>query len=357
MISASFGRTCDGSEARIFSLRNASGFRAEITDFGAALVRLMAPDRHGRLGDVVLGFDRVSDYAGHPFFLGATVGRYANRIAGGRFALDGVTHQLSLNNGAADARCHLHGGPGGFQHRLWVAETREDPRGVSLRLTCRSPDGEEGYPGSLDTTVAYTVPADRNELRLDYEARTDRATPVNLTHHSYFNLGGETARDVLDHRLQIAAGRFTPINAALIPRGPHLPVAETPFDFRAPRSIGEGIAADDEQLRLAGGYDHNYALDAGGGGLALAATVLEPDSGRVMEVLTTEPGLQLYSGNFLDGSWPGKGGRIHAKHAGFCLETQHFPDSPNQPTFPSTILRPGQVFRSTTIYRFGTAAV
>lgn len=355
MIPIPFGCAPDGTPARLFSLANAFGFRADIADYGATLVRLFTPDRHGGFGDVVLGFDRADDYAAHPFFLGGTIGRYGNRIAGGRFTLDGITHQLSLNNGPADARCHLHGGPGGFQHRLWVAEAREDPRGVSLRLTYRSPDGEEGYPGNLDTTVAYTVPADRNELRIDYEARTDRATPVNLTHHSYFNLGGETARDVLDHRLQIEGGHFTPVDAALIPRGDHAPVAGSPLDFRTPRPIGERLADPDEQLRLAGGYDHNYVLDAAGGALAPAATVLEPDSGRVMEVLTTEPGLQFYSGNFLDGSWPGKGGRIHAKHAGFCLETQHFPDSPNQPAFPPTILRPGQVFRSTTIYRFGTA--
>jgi aldose 1-epimerase len=282
------------------------------------------------------------------------------------------------------------------------------PRRVSspalgFRLTLRSPDGEEGYPGNLDVTVTYSVPADRNELRIDYEATTDRATPFNPTNHAYWNLRGEAGGDVLGHVLQIEASAYTPINAALIPRGHHAPVgsspdvapadpcrgiAGTPFDFRTPHALGARLAADHEQLHLAGGYDHNYVLGAGTAqsraespesrvitsGAAIdsasgsrlstldsrlhgpAATVLEPESGRVMEVLTTEPGLQLYSGNFLDGSWPGKGGRIHGKHAGFCLETQHFPDSPNQPAFPSTILRPGQVFRSTTIYRFATVA-
>jgi aldose 1-epimerase len=357
MISIPFGCAPDGTPARLFSLGNASGFRAEISDFGATLVRLFAPDRHGRFGDVVLGFDRADDYARHPFFLGGTIGRYGNRIAGGRFTLDGTVHQLSLNNGPAEARCHLHGGLLGFHHRPWATELREDADGSMVRLTLRSPDGEEGYPGNLDVTVACSVPAGRNELRIDYEATTDRATPFNPTNHAYWNLRGEMPGDVLDHVLKIEASDFTPVDAALIPRGRHTPVTGTPFDFRLPHTMGERLAAPDEQLCLAGGYDHNYVLDAGGGALASAATVLEPDSGRVMEVLTTEPGLQLYSGNFLDGSWPGKGGRIHGKHAGLCLETQHFPDSPNQPAFPSAILRPGQVFRSTTIYRWGIATV
>lgn len=354
---APFGLTRDGAVARIFSLGSETGFRADITDYGATLVRLFAPDRRGRTGDVVLGFNRADDYAGHPFFLGGTIGRYGNRIAGGRFPLDGTVHQLSLNNGPANARCQLHGGLVGFHHRPWIAELREDDRGSVLRLTFRSLEGEEGYPGNLDVTVTYSVLTGRNELRLDTEAITDRATPFNPTNHAYWNLRGDAAGDVLGHVLKIEASAYTPVDAALIPRGRHAPVAGTPFDFRSPRAIGERLTSPDEQLEIAGGYDHNYVLDAGGGALALAATVLEPDSGRVMEVLTTEPGLQLYSGNFLDGSWPGKGGRIHAKHAGFCLETQHFPDSPNQPAFPSTILRPGQVFRSTTIYRFGTTAV
>jgi aldose 1-epimerase len=350
-----FGQTRDGFAARIFSLGNASGFRADITDYGATLVRLYVPDRRGQLGDVVLGFDRADDYARHPFFLGGTIGRYGNRIAGGRFTLDGTVHQLSLNHGPVEARCHLHGGLVGFHNRPWVAELREDAVGAVLRLTLRSLAGEEGYPGNLDTMVTYSVPAGRNELRIDYEAATDRATPFNPTNHAYWNLRGEAPGDVLGHVLKIEAAAYTPVNAALIPHGHHAPVAGTPFDFCRPRPMGERLAAVDEQLRLAGGYDHNYVLDAGGGALAPAATVLEPDSGRVMEVLTTEPGLQLYSGNFLDGSWPGKGGRIHGQRTGFCLETQHFPDSPNQPAFPSTILRPGQIFRSTTIYRFGTA--
>lgn len=355
-LSSPFGLTRDGVEAQIYTLGNETGFIADITDYGATLVRLFVPDRHGRCEDVVLGYDHADCYAGQPFFLGGTIGRYGNRIAGGRFTLDGTVHQLSLNNGPAEARCHLHGGLVGFHHRPWNAELRHDAGGSALRLTLRSPDGEEGYPGNLDVAVTYSVPARRNELRIDYEATTDRATPFNPTNHAYWNLRGDAPGDVLGHVLKIAASAYTPVNAALIPRGHHAPVTGTPFDFRAPRPLGECLNAPDKQLRLTGGYDHNYVLDTGGGVFALAARVHEPVSGRVLEVLTTEPGLQLYSGNFLDGSWPGKSGRIHAKHAGFCLETQHFPDSPNQPAFPSTILRPGDVFRSTTIYRFGVAA-
>jgi aldose 1-epimerase len=349
--SAPFGATPRGF-ARRFTLENAAGLRAELTDYGAALVSLRSPDRHGRPGDVVLGFDSAAEYAGHPFFLGATVGRFANRIAGGRFCLDGTTHQLGLNDGPPAARGHLHGGAQGFHTRLWEAEAVEVVAGTACRFRRRSPDGEEGYPGNLEVAVTYALAADTNDLRLDYEATTDRATPINLTHHSYFNLRG--SGDVLGHRLRIQADRITPVGPALLPLGGFAAVAGTPFDFTAPRAIGERLHADDRQLRVAGGYDHNFVLTGRCAAPTAAAWLHDPASGRTLEVLTTEPGLQFYSGNFLDGSWPGKGGRPHGKHAGLCLEPQHFPDSPNRPDFPVTILRPGQIFRSTTIYRLRT---
>jgi aldose 1-epimerase len=351
MISVPFGATPAGP-ARRFTLENAAGLRAELTDYGAALLSLVVPDRQGRPGDVVLGFDSAEAYAGHPFFLGATVGRFANRIACGRFTLDGVAHQLTLNDGPPQARGQLHGGAQGFHTRLWQAEEVPGAVGPALRFRRLSPDGEEGFPGNLEVTVTYSLAPDANDLRLDYQAATDRATPVNLTHHSYFNLRGDG--DVLDHRLRIDAEQFTPVGPGLLPLAGLTPVAGTPFDFTAPRAIGERLRADDPQLRLAGGYDHNYVLRNRGGPLAAAAGLHDPETGRTLEVLTTEPGLQFYSGNFLDGTWPGKGGRHHGRHAGLCLEPQHFPDSPNRPDFPSTILRPGRTFRSTSLYRLRT---
>lgn len=350
MKSAPFGATPRGV-ARRFTLENAAGLRAELTDYGATLVSLLAPDRHGRLGDVVLGFDSAEEYAGHPFFLGATVGRFANRIAGGRFTLDGVTHQLGLNDGPPHARGQLHGGAGGFHTRIWQVEEVPGAPGRAVRFRRRSPDGEEGYPGNLEVAVTYTLAPDANDLRLDYEATTDRPTPINLTHHSYFNLQG--AGDVLGHRLRIDADRFTPVGPALLPLPALAPVAGTPFDFSKLRAIGERLGTQDDQLRVAGGYDHNFVLRDRGAAPSPAAWLHDPASGRTLEVLTTEPGLQFYSGNFLDGSWPGKGGRAHGRHAGLCLEPQHFPDSPNRPDFPPVILRPGAVFRSATVFRFG----
>jgi aldose 1-epimerase len=349
-----FGKLPTGAEARLFTLENASGLKAEISDYGGTIVRLFAADRHGRFDDVVLGRERVEDYVEKSPFLGCITGRFANRIAGGKFTLDGQTYQLACNNTPGGIPCHLHGGTKGFDKKLWNAEligTKAEP---TLRLSYRSPDGEEGYPGNLNVMVAYTVTAD-NELRIAYNATTDRATPINLTNHSYFNLGGEGSGDILGHVLTLRAGRYTPVGNGLTPIGQLAPVAGTPLDFTEPHTVGERIEALHEQLRFAGGYDHNFEIDPPTENPpALAATMFEPKSGRMMEVLTTEPGVQFYSGNFLNGSFTGKNGHVYQRRTGFCLETQHYPDSPNQPAFPSTILRPGDTFRSTTIYRFST---
>lgn len=350
-----FGRTPDGHDARLFTLRSRAGLRAEISDYGGTIVRLFAPDRQGRPDDVVLGFDTLGAYIDRSPYFGCVIGRCGNRIAGGTFTLDGRTHRLATNNSPGGLPCHLHGGRRGFDKLTWAAETGTDAGQDCLRLRLRSPDGDEGYPGTLDVLMTYTL-TDDNALRIDYEATTDRATPVNLTHHSYFNLAGAGTGDVLDHTLTLNARAFTPVDAGLIPTGQLAPVAGTPFDFTTPHRIGERIGADDQQLRLAGGYDHNFVLEspAAAGGLVHAATVVEPASGRRLVVETTEPGVQLYTGNFLTGDLIGKAGRRYAHRGGFCLETQHFPDSPNQPSFPSVILRPGRILRSTTIYRFDT---
>lgn len=356
----SFGQTPEGRTARLYSLKNAGGFCVEVTDYGGTIVRMLAPDRHGKFADVVLGFDSVGDYPALSPYLGCIVGRYGNRIAGGRFSLEGRTYQLATNNQPGGIPCHLHGGLNGFDKKMWEAEPMTTVAGEALRLGYRSIDGEEGFPGNLDATVTYTVTPD-NSLRIDYTARTDRPGPVNLTNHSYFNLAGEGAGDVLGHVLTLNASRYLPVNAGLIPTGEIAPVSGTPLDFQASHPIGARIERAHEQLRFAGGYDHTFVLEAGresapgqrrSNELALAATVLEPQSGRMLEVLTTEPGVQFYSGNFLDGSFAGKNGHIYPRRGGFCLETQHFPDSPNQPTFPSCILRPGETLRSTTLYRF-----
>jgi aldose 1-epimerase len=370
-----FGRTPDGRDAHLYPLQNRGGFRAEISDYGGTLVRLLAPDREGAFADVTLGFDSVERYAAHTAYFGALIGRHGNRIAGGRFSLDGHTYSLAQNNAPAGIPCHLHGGNRGFDKVLWHAEPFRARDGEALRLRYRSPDGEENYPGRLDVTVVYTVAEMENALRIDYEATTDRATIVNLTNHAYFNLAGEGRGDVLGHRVVLHASRYTPVDAGLIPLGQLAPVAGTPFDFRTPHAIGERIDADDEQLRRGHGYDHNFVLDQTFAGTDLrpdassstdqtkavsqhpphlAATVFEPQAGRTLEVLTTEPGVQFYSGNFLDGSLTGKSGQRYPRRSGFCLETQHFPDAPNQPAFPSTVLRPGETYRSTTVYRLGT---
>lgn len=341
-----FGRLPGGKAVDVFTLRNATGVEIRVIPFGGAIVSVRTPDRDGRFADVVLGYDDLAGYRGDDAYLGAVIGRYANRIRGGRFSLDGREYALAINNGPN----HLHGGVQGFDKVLWTAGPLPDADEIGLALAYTSPDGEEGYPGTLEVRVTYTL-TDRDELTVDYRAFTDRPTVVNLTQHSYFNLTGDPARDVLGHQLQIDADRFTPVDETLIPTGELAPVEGTPFDFRRPTSIGARIDTDDPQLRRAGGYDHNWVLNGGGGASAFAARAYEPTTGRTLEVYTTEPGLQFYSGNFLDGGIRGKGGH----RCGFCLETQHFPDSPNQPAFPSTVLRPGGEYRSRTTYRFGVA--
>jgi aldose 1-epimerase len=305
------------------------------------------PDRLGRPGDVVLGYETLAEYEKNNPYFGCLVGRYGNRIAGGKFVLDGREYALATNDGPN----HLHGGVRGFDKVVWQARPLETPSGPALELRYRSPDGEEGYPGNLDVTAVYTLTQD-NELRLDYTAVTDRPTIVNLTHHSYFNLAGRG--DILSHEVMIRAERFTPVDKTLIPTGELRPVAGTPFDFNTPTAIGARIDQDDEQLRFGRGYDHNWVISKPMGELGLMARVYEAESGRVMEVLSTEPGLQFYSGNFLDGTIRGKGGRVYGFRNGFCMEPQHYPDSPHHPEFPSVVLRPGETYRNTIIYRFST---
>lgn len=348
-----FGLLPDGTPTQLFVLQNASGFRAEITDYGGAVVRLFAPDRTGRLADVVLGCPDAAAYATHGSFFGCLVGRVGNRIAHGRFTLDGRTYDLARNNTPNGVPCHLHGGVRGFDRYVWAAEPFVSAAGPALRLRHRSPAGDEGYPGNLDVTVVYTVTAD-SALQIDYTAVADAPTPVNLTNHSFFNLAGEGRGTILDHEAVFRASRYTPVDAGLIPTGELAPVAGTPFDFQTPQRIGARLDAPHEQLRLAGGYDHNFVIDRGPAPLAPAASVYEPSSGRTLDVLTTEPGFQFYTGNFLAGTIAGKTGSAYPWRSGFCLETQHFPDSPNQPAFPSVILRPGRTLTSTTVYRFGT---
>ena len=342
-VTTSFGTTTDGLEVQLFTLRNAHGATATISSYGGTLTSLLVPDRKGQLGDVVLGFEDVSGYQSPAFrkanpYFGALIGRYGNRIAQGRFMLDGMAYHLVANNGPNA----LHGGTVGFDQRIWQATPGTAAAGETLTLTYRSPDGEEGYPGNLTVTVVFTL-TDDHALRLAYTATTDRATPLNLTNHAYFNLSHGISKDVLSHEITLAADRYTVVDATLIPTGELRPVAGTPFDFTAVHAIGERIA------QVPGGYDHNFVLNPAGP----AARVFDPASGRTLEVTTDQPGIQLYTGNFLDGSLTGKGGTVYGQHAGFCLETQHFPDSPNQPGFPNTILRPGEVFQSTTIYQFG----
>jgi len=349
-----FGTLPDGRTASLHSLTNANGLSVEVTNYGGIITRLLAPDRDGRLADVVLGFDSLEPYVADSPFFGALIGRVGNRIAHGRFPLDGRVIDLpSKNNAPAGIPCHLHGGALGFDKVLWEIEPVSRDGANGLRLTYVSRDGEEGYPGTLTATVHYWLTAD-NALHIDYLATTDQPTPVNLTQHTYFNLRGHDAGDILGHVLQINASQFTPSNAGQIPTGEIVPVAHTPFDFTRPKPIGADIGVPDTQLGFAGGYDHNFVLDRAGPGLVLAATVHEPVSRRYLEVFTEEPGVQFYCGNFLDGHHIGKGGCAYARRSGFCLETQHFPDAPNHANFPSIILRPGQVYRTSTIYRFST---
>ncbi|MBN1363154.1 MAG: galactose mutarotase [Sedimentisphaerales bacterium] len=337
-----FGQTAEGQEVTLYTLTNSKGLRARITNFGAALVSLHVPDRNGTLDDVVLGFDDLQGYLTQTAYIGATVGRYANRIGKGRFTLDGVEYKLAINNGPN----HLHGGTRGFDKVLWTTQeavAAEDEAWV--KMTYLSADGEENYPGNLTCTVTYTLTND-DELRISYEGTTDKKTIINLTNHSYWNLGGHASGDVLGHELMIDADRFTVIDPGLIPTGAIASVHDMPLDFTRPRPIGSRLH------QLANGYDHNYVLNGKAGTLRLCAQAREPRSGRVMTVQTTEPGIQLYTGNYLDGTLVGKGGHPYHKHAGFCLETQHYPDSPNKPEFPSVVLEPGQKYTSQTVHQF-----
>jgi aldose 1-epimerase len=343
--SGDFGKTREGTAVRIYTLTNASGAAAAITNYGGRIVSLKVPDRNGAMGDVVAGFNSLDGYLGPNPYFGAVVGRYANRIGHAQFKLDGVVHTLAKNNGDNA----LHGGLRGFDKVVWTA--REMPDG-GLELTYLSKDGEEGYPGNCKVTVRYHL-TDANELKIEYSATTDKDTVINLSNHSYFNLKG--SGDVLGHLLTLNADRFTPVDAGLIPTGELRAVAGTPFDFRKATAIGARIGQNDEQLKFGKGYDMNYVLNKKGDELSLAARVEEPTSGRVMEVWTTQPGVQFYSSNNLDGTLKGKAGQVYAARSMLCLETQHFPDSPNKPSFPSTVLKPGVEFKSTTIYRFSKA--
>ena len=342
---APFGFLPDGRAATLYTLTNRNGLIVKITDFGGIITQIHTPDRDGQLADIALGFDSVEPYVNDSPYFGALIGRYGNRLCDGRFTLDGQTVQLPVNNG----KNHLHGGPDGYHKVLWRALPFQEGDSVGLTLTHRSSDGEQGYPGTLDVTVIYELNS-ANELVVTFDAVTDKATPVNLTQHSYFNLAG--AGDILSHELTIVADGYTPIDETSIPLGMIAPVEGTPFDFRTPRPIGGRIGEDNAQLRNGSGYDHNFALNKGGSSKStLAARVREPVSGRVLELFTEEPGVQFYSGNFLDGSLAGKGVTYNFR-SGFCLEPQHFPDSPNQPAFPNTILRPGEEYATVSRFRF-----
>jgi aldose 1-epimerase len=345
-----YGALPDGAPVDCFMLRNGS-LMAEIITYGAILASLRVPDHTGALANVVLGYAGLAEYLGDDASFGATVGRYANRIAGGRFEIDGTAYRLPINNGPNS----IHGGVKGFSKRLWQAEAAVGAEGPAVTLRYVSADGEEGYPGKLAVEVRYTLTVDA--IRIDYSATTSKPTVLNLTNHSYFNLAGEGAGSIEGHELMIAAGAFTPVTADLIPTGEIRPVDGTPFDFRAPMPIGARIRDPHAQILLGRGYDHNFVLSENPGGEArLSVRVREPTSGRVMEVLTSEPGVQLYTGNFLNGRHRGASGRAYRQTDGFCLETQHFPNSPNEPSFPSTALRPGETFRSRTVYRFTIAS-
>ena len=345
-----FGSSPDGQMVDLYTLVNSNGLRAKIMTYGGILVSLETPDRDGKLGDIVLGYESLAEYVKETPYFGALVGRYGNRIGKGRFTLDGVEYRLAINNGEN----HLHGGLKGFDKVVWAGEPVGSAGGVGLKLTYSSADGEEGYPGNLKCTVVYTL-TDDDELKISYEAVTDKATVLNLTHHSYFCLAGQGKRDILGHELLLNADSFTPTDEGLIPTGEIRSVAGTPMDFRKATKIGARIDADYEPLKFGGGYDHNWVLNkAREGEMSLAAKVYEATSGRVMEIHTSEPGIQFYSGNFLDGTLTGKGGKVYEHRYGFCLETQHFPDSPNKGDFPAVILRPGETYRHETVHKFYT---
>ncbi|HUA68329.1 MAG TPA: aldose epimerase family protein [Candidatus Saccharimonadales bacterium] len=345
--STAFGKTTDGRTVDIYTLRNANGMEARITNYGGIVVSLTAPDRDGRFGDVVLGYDNLEGYLKFSPYFGALVGRYANRIGEAKFTLNGKTYVLAKNNGSHS----LHGGVIGFDKVVWNTKVLESPMGPALELTYLSRDGDEGFPGNLKVKAVHTL-TNENALRIDFSATTDAPTLCNLTHHSYFNLAGKG--DILKHELYINASRFTPVDASLVPTGELKPVDGTPFDFRKSMIIGSRIHNDDPQLKFAGGYDQNFVVDNPPGQLGLHARAYEPTTGRVMEVLSTEPGIQFYTSNHLDGSALGKGGQTYQRFAALCLEPHHFPDSPNKPNFPSAVLHPDQTYRNIIIYKFST---
>ncbi len=347
---ASFGKTSDGHNVDIFTLTNKRGVEVKITNYGSIITSLKVPDRNGKIDDIVLGFDNLDAYLkGHPYF-GALIGRYGNRIAKGRFTLNGREYKLAVNNGEN----HLHGGIKGFDKVVWTAQPARIRDGVALKLTYISKDGEEGYPGTLRVHVIYRL-MNTNELKISYSASTDKDTVINLTSHSYFNLAGQGNGDILNQQMLINAARFTPTDAGSIPTGELKSVTGTPFDFTRSTRIGDRINNADEQLKFGNGYDHNFVLNGSLGKLKQAAIAYDPGSGRSMEIWTTEPGIQFYTGNFLDGTLTGKDGKVYQRRSGFCLETQHFPDSPNQPSFPTTVLRKGELYHSLTIHKFKTS--
>lgn len=346
-------KTEDFDSIQLYTFTNASGASIKVTNYGAIITSIIVPDRTGKLADIALGYHHLEDYINavdRPYF-GAIVGRCGNRIAKGTFSIDGQKYALATNNG----QNHLHGGIIGFDKVVWQAKPIQTDQGGTLELSYMAKDREEGYPGNLQVKVAYTF-TNANELKVDYIATTDKATPVNLTQHTYFNLKGEGEGTILDHELMLNAKKYTPIDVNLIPTGEMIPVAGTPLDFTTSKPIGRDIAMENEQLKFGIGYDHNFVLDKADkeGSMSLAARVYEPSTGRVLEVSTTEPGVQFYCGNFLDGRLKGKSGKAYVHRGGFCLETQHFPDSPNQPNFPSIILRPGQTYKTTTVFKFST---
>ena len=346
-----YGHMPDGAAVEMYTLSNAHGMEARIITYGGIVTSLTAPDRAGKMADVVLGMDTLAGYLSDGAHLGALIGRYGNRIGHGQFRLDGQLFILPKNDPGDNPQSTLHGGPAGFDHQLWKAAEVASADGPSVQLNYVSKDGEMGFPGTLTAKVTYTLTS-KNELRIDYSATTDKDTVVNLTNHSYFNLKGAGEGDILQHQLTIDADRFTPVNAELIPTGELKAVQGTPFDFNAATAIGARIDQPDQQLQFGKGYDHNFVINKGMGGLSKCAEVFEPKSGRVLEVLTTEPGVEFYTGNFLDGTIHGMGGKVYQRRGAFCLETQHFPDSPNKPNFPSTELKPGHIYHTVTVYRF-----
>ena len=346
---APFGTAPDGTPVDVYTLVNSRGIRTRILTYGGIVQTLETPDRTGKLDDVVLGFDDLQGYVKSSPYFGAIVGRYGNRIARGRFTLDGKTYTLVINNKPN----HLHGGTKGFDKVVWAAQQFQSDSGVGIVLTHTSNDGDEGYPGTLRAKVTYTL-TNRDELAIDYEATTDKATPVNLTNHTYWNLAGDGTRDILGHVLTLESGAIVPVDSTLIPTGALMPVTGTPFDFRSPTAVGARIEDPHQQIKVGRGYDHTFVLDGvRQAGVAHAARVTEPTTGRTLDIHTTEPGVQVYSGNFLDGTAVGKRGRPYRHRYGLALETHHYPDSPNQPSFPSVILRPGETYRTRTVFVFG----